>query len=140
MVRIERASSKHVSQLCSLDHMAAEEKARVGFIVNSVENQCCWIIEEDQRILGYGILEYNFFSFGFIRMLYIDQEHRRHGLGRKMMLHLERICKTAKLFSSTNQSNQPAQRLLEELGYRRSGIIANLDEGDPELVYFKYLK
>jgi len=29
------------------------------------------------------------------------------------------------------------KRLCERLGYVRSGFIENLDEGDPEVVYFK---
>ena len=140
MDRINKAKPEHISRLCSLDHIAAVEKARVDFIVRAVENQCCWVIEENQKILGYGVLDHNFFGFGFVWMLYVDHKHRRRGLGRQMMLYLERICVTAKLFTSTNESNQPAQSLLEELGYQRSGIIENLDEGDPELVYFKPLK
>jgi hypothetical protein len=32
------------------------------------------------------------------------------------------------------------QSLLAKLGYVPSGIIYNLDEGDPELVYFKQLR
>jgi hypothetical protein len=29
------------------------------------------------------------------------------------------------------------QRLCESLGYLRSGLIENLDDGDPEVFYFK---
>jgi len=31
------------------------------------------------------------------------------------------------------------RRLLKKLGYKRTGRIDNLDEGDPELIYFKRL-
>ena len=55
------------------------------------------------------------------------------------MQHMEQTCTTAKLFTSTNQSNAPMQALLNKLGYRQSGFIENLDEGDPELIYFKRL-
>lgn len=44
---------------------------------------------------------------------------------------------TAKLFTSTNESNVAMQRLCDRLGYVRSGFIENLDERDPEVVYFK---
>ena len=49
-------------------------------------------------------------------------------------------CDTPKLFTSTNQSNQPMQQLLGALGYIPSGIIHNLDSGDPELVYMLDLR
>ena len=47
-------------------------------------------------------------------------------------------CKTDKLFTSTNQSNEPMQQLLTRLGYKPSGVIYNVDPGDPELVYFRH--
>jgi HicA toxin of bacterial toxin-antitoxin, len=36
-------------------------------------------------------------------------------------------------FSSTNRSNVPMQALFGKVGFERSGIIHNLDPGDPEL-------
>ncbi len=55
------------------------------------------------------------------------------------MRFLEQHCTTAKLFTSTNLSNLPMQSLLIQRGYRLAGIIHDLDEGDPELVYVKML-
>ena len=43
------------------------------------------------------------------------------------------------MFTSTNQSNLPMQRLCDRLGYVKSGYVENLDEGDPELIYVKLL-
>ncbi len=53
---------------------------------------------------------------------------------------MESISRGEKLFTSTNLSNLPMQALLAKLGYTLSGVIHNLDEGDPELVYFKKFK
>jgi RimJ/RimL family protein N-acetyltransferase len=52
---------------------------------------------------------------------------------------MEAASKDQKLFTSTNESNKPMQALLDQLGYERSGIVENLDEADPELIYFKEL-
>ena len=57
-----------------------------------------------------------------------------------LIRHLINECRTPKLFTSTNQSNFPMQRLLATLGFDRSSFIENLDEGDPEWVYFKRLR
>jgi hypothetical protein len=38
-----------------------------------------------------------------------------------------------------HESNHPMQGLLRKLGYEPSGIINNLDEDDPELIYLKRL-
>ncbi|MFJ9107636.1 hypothetical protein [Streptomyces sp. NPDC102283] len=42
-------------------------------------------------------------------------------------------CTTPKLFTSTNVSNQPMQRLLQKAS--PAGLLHGLDEGDPELFY-----
>jgi hypothetical protein len=55
------------------------------------------------------------------------------------MAAIEATCKEQKVFTSTNESNKAMQALLSQLNYKRSGIIENLDEGDPELIYFKEL-
>jgi hypothetical protein len=56
------------------------------------------------------------------------------------MRYFESACETAKLFTTTNLSNLPMQSLLAKLGYKLSGVIDDLDLGDPELVYVKYLR
>ena len=56
------------------------------------------------------------------------------------MNHLESVCRTGKIFTSTNLSNVLMQSLLSNLGYKLSGVIHNLDEDDPELVYCKVLR
>lgn len=51
------------------------------------------------------------------------------------MVHAAHLAIGEELWTSTNQSNQPMQRLLERLGFLPSGVIEGLDEGDPELVF-----
>ncbi len=56
----------------------------------------------------------------------------RKGAGRESVLlrHLERTCRTPKLFTSTNESNAPMQALMSSLGYEPSGVVHHLDEND----------
>jgi len=140
MAQIRQANIEDVERLCQLDHIARGYKNRVAFIGRAVKDQNCWVMEVDKQVVGYSVLEYNFFECGFISMLYFSEDYRRKGLGLQMMSHLESICTTKKLFSSTNKSNLPAQHLLEKVGFIRSGIIENLDKDDPELIYFKLIR
>ena len=48
--------------------------------------------------------------------------------------------RTGQLFTSTNRSNLPMRRLCDRLGFQRSGVVENLDNDDPELVYYKRLE
>ena len=45
-----------------------------------------------------------------------------------------------KLFASTNASNTASQALMTKAGFVPSGQIDNLDEGDPERVYVKFIR
>lgn len=64
----------------------------------------------------------------------------RRGVGLRLLAAAMAACRTAKLFTSTNQSNLAAQRLFAGAGFVRSGHIEHLDEGDPELLYVSFLR
>jgi len=73
-------------------------------------------------------------------MVYVAEPARRRGVGRSLLENLEKRCSRPKLFTSTNESNREMKSLLMSLGYTASGVIYNLDPGDPELVFFKKLE
>ncbi|MFC8826036.1 GNAT family N-acetyltransferase [Streptomyces sp. NPDC057137] len=87
------------------------------------------------RPLGYGVLEYTFFDQGFLTLVMIAPDARRRGVGARILTAVEAACTTPKLFTSTNASNHPMRQLLNHAGWRRTGILHGLDEGDPELFY-----
>jgi GNAT superfamily N-acetyltransferase len=121
--------------LVAFDRIAKANAARVEFIERALHDSSCLVAEQDGVIVGYAVLEYTFFDQGFASMLYVADEARRRGVGRTLMQALETRCRTNKLFTSTNASNGPMQELLRSLGYIPSGVIHNLDAGDPELVF-----
>jgi len=136
MFEIRQATVEDIGEILAFDHLADREKERSAFIRRVVGQGACFVAVQG-NLLGYTVLEYNFFEQGFISMLYVRADHRRSGVGMALMSHLETICRTRKLFTSTNLSNRPMQTLLSRLGYHLSGVIHDLDEGDPELVYVK---
>jgi N-acetylglutamate synthase-like GNAT family acetyltransferase len=133
MISIRLAAENDIDGICSFD-------VRRDFIQRAVANSACYIIAMDEGIAGCAVLEYSFFEMGFVSMLYIHPGKRGQGIGAEMIRHLESVCRTEKLFTSTNLSNLRMQSLLAKLGYKLSGTIHDLDEGDPELVYVKYLR
>ena len=137
MANIRSAIPSDAESIIGFDHVAQSELSRVEFIKQSINSCQCYVIEYDERVVAFGVLEYSFYECGFISMLYVHPEFRRRGFGSELMIYLERSCKTEKLFTSTNQSNKTMRSLLESIGYQRSGIVENLDEGDPEIIYFK---
>lgn len=140
MLLIRSAVESDIPSLCSLDLIARVEKERREFIRREIAAGTCFVALADEEVIGYGVLNYTFYHNGYIDMLYVHTEHRRRGAGAALMQHMERLCQTPKLFTSTNLSNLRMQSLLAKLGYELSGVIHNLDEGDPEIVYFKRLR
>lgn len=140
MISIRPAVENDIEALCSLDLIARQEGERRDFIRREVAAGNCYVAVTDETVIGYGVLNYTFYHNGCIDMLYVEAEHRRRGAGEALLRHMESLCRTPKLFTSTNLSNLRMQSLLAKLEYGLSGVIHNLDEGDPEIVYFKRLR
>jgi GNAT superfamily N-acetyltransferase len=140
MISIRSAVENDIEALYSLDLIAHRENERREFIRRVIACGECFVAVTDEKVIGYGVLNYTFYYNGCIDMLYVDSEYRRVGAGAALLKHLESLCQTPKLFTSTNLSNLPMQSLLAKLDYVLSGVIHNLDEDDPEIVYFKRLR
>jgi GNAT superfamily N-acetyltransferase len=140
MISICPAVTTDIEALCSLDLIAQQQGDRREFIRRTVNAGTCYTAVAEEGVIGYGVLDYTFFHQGFIEMLYVAEGQRRRGAGAALLDHMERQCQTPKLFTSTNLSNLPMQALLAKREYMLSGVIHNLDEGDPEIVYCKRLR
>jgi len=140
MISIRLANESDVEAVCLLDLFARCENQRREFIRRSVAAGVCFVAVAEDEVIGYGVLNYTFYHNGCIEMLYVHSNHRRLGAATALLRHLESQCETSKLFISTNLSNLAMQSLLAKLEYVLSGVIHNLDEGDPEIVYFKRLR
>lgn len=140
---IRQAVAQDVERLAALDPLAATDPARRAQIGSAVTAQQCWLACDASAPdvpLGYGCLDRHFFGEWFIALVVVANAARRTGVGRQIITHLERIPVTAKIFTSTNTSNTPMRQLLAQLDYQASGVIENLDPGDPELIFVKHLK
>ena len=140
MPRSRKAIKPDAESIINFDHVAQSDPSRREFINQSIDSGLCYVFECENRVVAYGVLEYSFYDNGFIAMLYVHPEFRCRGFGIELIKHIENVCQTEKLFTSTNQSNKPMQALLSRMEYQPSGVVENLDEDDPELIYFKRLK
>ncbi len=125
--------------MLAIDPLAAAGSRRRQFLVDAVAAGQCTVARIEGGVAGFVVLDRSFFDQRFVSLLRVADEYRRQGIGTALMRHGESVCRGEKLFTSTNESNLPMQRLCERLGFRRSGYVENLDEGDPEIIYFKQL-
>ena len=138
-MHIRPARSVDADALKALDEVARDEPSRHAYIDRAIESKQCFVALDDSEPVGYAVLSYQFYDNGWVDMLYVGRDSRRRGIGGALLAHIAQNCITPKLFASTNQSNKPMRALLERAGFESSGVIHNLDVGDPELVYFKPL-
>src|ERR687886_56431 len=107
MVSIRPAAESDVGALCSLDLIARLEGGRREFIKGSVAAGPCYVAVAGGEVIGYGVVDYTFYRQGWVGMLYVHSDHRRRGAGTALLRHMEGVCRTPKLFTSTNLSNLP---------------------------------
>ncbi|MGB2854440.1 MAG: GNAT family N-acetyltransferase, partial [Dehalococcoidia bacterium] len=126
--------------ICALDRMVLGNSGRRDFLDNTIKSGQCLVARMEDAPVGFAVLNQSFYGHGFIALLIVHPEHRRRGVATALIRHIESVCPTEKLFTSTNESNEPMQRLCETLGFVRSGYIENLDAGNPEIVFFKRVR
>jgi len=135
-LKIRAATVNDHEALCAIDTVANTSPERRKQIRSWLDSARCCVAEVDGRIAGFGVLTRQFFGHPFIEMVMVGEAFRRQGVGAEIVRHLRSIAPASKLFSSTNASNVPMQKLFRSLGFERSGQVDNLDEGDPEIIFF----
>lgn len=134
---VRPALKSELDLLLQCDPYAQSNENRVEELRFALETRSCLVAEVASEAVGFVILQYSFFGHGFIPLVCVASHRRSHGFGLQLLAAAAQQCRTRKLFTSTNASNTGAQRLFAKAGFAPSGVIENLDDGDPELVYFK---
>lgn len=135
-ITIRDGLAADVSRLAEVDHLAAAgDPGRKAALQQWVTTASIRVAQTQARVVGYCVTEYTFFGQAFITMLMVAANARRHGVGSRLLQDAQQRRSTTKMFTSTNLSNQPMQRLLTRQGWQSAGIVYGLDEGDPELFF-----
>lgn len=109
----------------------------------------CWVAETDHvsdsqdtapgaaLLVGVAIVSHYFYGRPFLEFVWVDASYRRGGIAYALVHQCEQHHTDDRIFTSTNTSNAPMRALLHKMGWIESGVIDNLDPGDPELVFVK---
>jgi len=134
---IRKGLPSDLGALVGLDDYAQLHSERVASISAYVAAGECFMAEFEGEVVGFVVLNYTFFGFGFIPLIVVAASHRRRGVGLRLLSEAQLRCTAQKLFASANASNGAAQALFTRAGFIRSGVIENLDHADTEIVFFK---
>ena len=108
---------------------------RRNYIKRAIDEGNCIIAKEDNSISGFLTYDTNFFGYTFLSLIIVSPTKRRQGHASSLISYMLNNSPTQKIFSSTNESNTNMQKVFKANGFMRSGIIENLDEGDPEIIF-----
>ncbi len=137
---IEMANASDVDAIRALDRRVTGIDDRSQRLAKAIQARQCHKAELQNVLVGIAVMDQSFFEQSLISLVVVDSLYRRRGVASALIRHLEAVCPTPKLFTSTNSSNIAMQHVCEALGFTKSGYIDNLDEDGPEIIYFKSLK
>lgn len=108
-----------------------------AYLRSAAERGELLVAERQGTVSAYAAWNRSFFLRPFVSYLAVNPAVRRGGAGRALLEAVEERCAGERLFLSTNESNTPMHALLATCGYRRCGMVDELDPGDPEIFYCK---
>ena len=104
-------------------------------------SECLVDVDASDEVTGFVITNSRaFFGRDFVKLLIVAPTHRRAGIGRRLLEAAVSRANTDTIFSSTNESNVAMRALFERHGWTLSGILNGIDEGDPEMVFWRSVR
>jgi GNAT superfamily N-acetyltransferase len=138
--QVRRAVAGDVDGILRLDRFATHgDRGRAEFLRRCVDLGECLVHLDGGSVGGFAVVRpAHFFGRDFVELVMVDPARRRSGIGRGLLQAALVTVGTKQVFTSTNTSNQPMRSLLGAEGWSFSGELDGLDEGDPELVFYKF--
>ncbi|MBN8209994.1 GNAT family N-acetyltransferase [Bacillus sp. NTK071] len=136
MYNVVKANITDLDNIVQIDSDVIGNTSRRVFIRNAIDMGRCIVVQEEKNIVGFLIYDTNFFDCSFISLVIVSPSKRRKGYASLLIEYMLNNAPTVKVFSSTNCTNVRMQKVFEANGFIQSGNIENLDEGDPEIIYF----
>jgi GNAT superfamily N-acetyltransferase len=101
-------------------------------------SECLVHVDDSDEVSGLIITNARaFFGRDFIKLLIVAPTDRRTGIGHRLLDAAVSRAHTETVFSSTNESNVAMRALFERDGWTLSGVLNGIDDGDPEMVFWR---
>ncbi|MDO8378384.1 GNAT family N-acetyltransferase [Phenylobacterium sp.] len=136
-VEIRPATPADLAAILALDPVARREERRHDYVSRAVagdRGMDVRVLVLDGDLAGYAIMA-EFFGHPFLERIYTGERFLRRGVAGALMANIEANFEGDRMFVSCNESNEVMRTLLVARGYRVSGMVENLDPGDPELFF-----
>lgn len=137
MESIVKSHLNDLEEIVNIDREVIGSDSRRNYIKKAIEEERCIAFKNEFTLVGFLIFDTNFFDCSFISLIIVKPTERRKGYATSLIESFISISPTKKIFSSTNKSNKRMQEVFKANGFIQSGFVENLDERDPEIIYFK---
>ena len=136
-IRVRRTRTGDLELALRLEGQGSDSRiAELTRAFNGQRDERVWMAFLDREPAGF-LVAGHFFGHPLVEQLQVDGRFRRLGVASRLMATLEEDTPD-RVFVSTNESNQAMRTLLVGRGYKVSGIIEDLDPGDPELFFVRF--
>ena len=136
--RIRAATTSDLEAVLKIAELTSSSTERESLLKLRVESGECLVSEGQSRVVGFVTLaRRSFFGRDFIELLAVDPDCRRKGVGGALLRRCVNEATTSAIFVSANRSNHTMLNLLRKERWQFSGELEGLDEGDPELVFYR---
>lgn len=136
MKTISKAVQKDLEAIVNIDKEIIGDDSRKKYIQKAIDEGQCMVAKSDNNIVGFLVFDTHFFGCSFISLIIVKKTEWRKGYATLLIQNFINEAPTKKIFSSTNLSNERMKAVFRTIGFIESGIVENLDEGDPEIIYF----
>jgi ribosomal protein S18 acetylase RimI-like enzyme len=133
-----QATLEDLDAVLELDRATPVGRVRSDYITSRVHAGEVAILERGGRLVGYVVHRAkSFFGRDFVDLLAVAVDSRRQGVASSLLESSVHSSSTNRIFTSTNRSNTAMSELLQKAGWTFSGELDGIDEGDPELVFYR---
>jgi GNAT superfamily N-acetyltransferase len=114
---------------------------RAADLVRTHIERCELLVADDRgELVGFLAYRTDWFQCAFVSLVVVAERARRRGIARALFEAVERRSPSARLFSSTEETNAVSIQMHRALGFIPSGYIDNLPQGYRELLLYKRLQ
>jgi predicted GNAT superfamily acetyltransferase len=138
-MRIRSPEPGDTHLIVSLAASAIGAQRAVALVRSHFERGALLVAEDDGEAVGFLAYRTDWFQCTFVSLVVVAEVARRRGVARALFQAVERRSPSARLFSSSEETNAASIQMHRALGFVQSGHIDNLPQGYRELLFYKRL-
>ena len=139
-MRIRSAEPGDTRMIMSLAASTVGDRRGSTLVRSHVERGELLVAEDGGEAVGFLAYRTDWFGCTMISLVVVAERVRRRGVARALFRAVEQRSPSARLFSSTEETNAVSIQMHRALGFIPSGHIDNLPQGYRELLFYKRLQ